>query len=62
MILVYRILPKELAAEVFAELDPDIQEDLINCFTDRELKSVINERKCKCLLFRRYDGDDSIWC
>ena len=43
MILVYRILPKELAAEVFAELDPDIQEDLINCFTDRELKSVINE-------------------
>ena len=43
MILVYRILPKELAAEVFAELDPDIQEDLINCFTDRELKSVMNE-------------------
>ena len=30
MILVYRILPKEKAAEVFAELDPDIQEDLIN--------------------------------
>ena len=43
MILVYRILPKEKAAEVFAELDPDIQEDLINCFTDKELRSVMNE-------------------
>ena len=43
MILVYRILPKEKAADVFAELDPDIQEDLINCFTDKELRSVMNE-------------------
>ena len=43
MILLYRILPKEKAAEVFAELDPDIQEDLINCFTDKELRSVMNE-------------------
>ena len=43
MILIYRILSKEKAADVFAELEPDIQEDLINCFTDRELKSVINE-------------------
>lgn len=43
MIVIYRILSKEKAADVFAELDSDIQEDLINCFTDRELKSVINE-------------------
>ena len=43
MILIYRILPKEKAADVFAELDPDIQEDLINCFTDKELKNVISE-------------------
>lgn len=43
MIVIYRILSKEKAADVFAELDPDIQEDLINCFTDRELKNVINE-------------------
>lgn len=43
MIVIYRILSKEKAADVFAELDPDIQEELINCFTDRELKNVINE-------------------
>ncbi len=41
--LIFRLLPKELAAEVFVEMDPDTQESLINAFTDKELKSVLDE-------------------
>ena len=33
-LLIYRLLNKEKAAEVFAELDSDIQEKLINALTD----------------------------
>ena len=43
VLLVYRLLSKEQAAEVFAELDSDVQEKLINAFTDRELKNVMDE-------------------
>ena len=43
ILLIYRLLSKEKAAEVFAELDSDVQEKLINAFTDRELKNVIDE-------------------
>jgi magnesium transporter len=43
ILIIYRILSKEKAAEVFAELEPDVQEKLINCLTDKELKSVIDE-------------------
>lgn len=41
--VVYRILPKELAAETFVELYPEIQELLIKAFSDKELKEVLNE-------------------
>ena len=41
--IIYRLLPKEKAAEVFAELDSDVQEKLINVFTDKELKTVIDD-------------------
>ena len=41
--LVFRILPKELAAETFAELDGDLQELLIKSFSDRELHDVLEE-------------------
>ncbi len=41
--LLFRILPKELAAEAFAEMDADEQELLISVFSDRELSYVINE-------------------
>ena len=43
IIKVYRLLAKEEAAEVFAELDSDIQEKLINVFTDKEMKQVLDE-------------------
>ena len=43
-ILVFRLLPKELAAEVFTELeDSDDQERLINALSDRELREVLDE-------------------
>jgi len=41
--VVYRILPKELAAETFVELDAEIQEYLISSFSDRELHEVLKE-------------------
>ena len=41
--LVYRILPKELAAETFVEMEPDRQELLIQSFSDRELREMLDE-------------------
>ena len=41
--LVYRLLPKELAAEAFAEMDNDLQEILIQAFSDKELQVVLDE-------------------
>jgi magnesium transporter len=43
MPLLYRLLPKELAAEVFVELEADSQEMLINGFSNSELKEVLDE-------------------
>ncbi len=41
--LLFRLLPKELAAETFVEMEPDAQELLIRGFSDNELKEVIDE-------------------
>jgi len=41
--LCFRLLPKELAAEAFVEMDPDEQALLIRSFSDNELKEVIDE-------------------
>ena len=41
--LMFRLLPKELAAEVFVELDSDEQEILIRSFSNTELKEVLDE-------------------
>lgn len=41
--ILFRILPKELAAETFVEMDSDEQELLINAFSERELKAVVDE-------------------
>lgn len=40
--LLFRILPKEFAAECFVEMDSDHQEMLISAFSDNELVSVID--------------------
>ena len=42
-LLVYRLLPKELAADTFSFMDSDMQEGLINGFTDRELREVLDQ-------------------
>jgi magnesium transporter len=42
-ILLYRLLPKELAAEAFAWFESDLQRRLIEFFTDRELSAVLDE-------------------
>lgn len=41
--LLFRLLPKELAAEVFVEMDEESQELLIRGFSDAELKEVVDE-------------------
>ena len=41
--LLFRMLPKELAADVFVEMDEDTQEYLIKGFSDNELKEIIDE-------------------
>lgn len=43
MPILFRILPKELAAETFVEMDDDTQEFLIHGFSDSELKEVVDE-------------------
>ncbi len=41
--VLFRMLPKELAADVFVEMDEDTQEFLIKGFSDSELKDVVDE-------------------
>ena len=43
LLRLFRLLPKELAADTFAEMDADLQEKLIAGFTDRELSEVLEE-------------------
>ena len=41
--LLFRLLPKELAAETFVEMESEDQELLIRSFSDNELKEVVDE-------------------
>lgn len=41
--LLYRLLPKELASEVFVEMESDAQELLIRSFSDTELREILSE-------------------
>ena len=41
--LLFRLLPKELAAETFVEMEPELQELLIKGFSDSELREVVEE-------------------
>ena len=42
-LLLFRIIPKDLAADTFIEMDTDQQELLISSFSDSELQDVVNE-------------------
>lgn len=41
--ILFRLLPKELAADTFVEMDTDIQTHLIKGFSDTELRDVLDE-------------------
>ena len=41
--IIFRLLPKELAAETFVEMESDKKETLIKTLTDKELSSVMSE-------------------
>ncbi len=41
--LLFRLLPKDMAAETFVEMEPEFQELLIRGFSDSELKEVVDE-------------------
>ena len=41
--VLYRLCPKNLAAEIFAELTPETQQSLIEGLSDKELKVVVEE-------------------
>lgn len=43
MPILFRLLPKELAAETFVEMDENTQQFLIHGFSDSELKEVVDE-------------------
>ncbi len=43
MPLLFRLLPKEIAADTFVEMEPEEQEILIRGFSDNELKEIIDE-------------------
>ena len=41
--VIFRLLPKDLASDVFVEMDNDTQQIVISAFTDTELSSIIND-------------------
>ena len=43
VIIIFRLLPKDLASEVFVEMNIDRQKMLINSFTDTEFSNIIND-------------------
>lgn len=42
-LLVFRILPKDISADVFAYLEPESQMNIVNSITDRELSELVDE-------------------
>ncbi len=43
LLILFRVLPKDLAAETFVEMDGDVKERLLSKLTDNELKEVLDE-------------------
>ncbi|MDD6042875.1 MAG: magnesium transporter [Eubacteriaceae bacterium] len=42
-IILFRLLPKDISVEVFAELSSDTQVDIINAITDKEIDFIVKE-------------------
>ena len=43
LVILFRILPKDLAAETFVFMENDTKEKLLKKMNDREVKAVLNE-------------------
>lgn len=43
VVRLFRILPKDLAADTFVEMDTEYEEMLIRAFTDNELRQIVDE-------------------
>ena len=43
IVVVFRALPKEMAAEVFSNLEPDTQQVIIQSATDQEVSAIVDE-------------------
>ena len=41
--LIFRMLPKDQAADVFAFLEPDVQEHIINSINDAEVSKIVED-------------------
>ncbi len=41
-LMLYRLMPKDAAAEAFAYMNPDMQQHLINAFSDSELREILH--------------------
>ena len=44
--VVFRMLPKEMAADVFSELSGEVQENLVIASTDKELSFIVEDLRC----------------
>ena len=42
-VLLFRMLPKEIAADVFSNLEPEVQETIIGSITDFELREIMDD-------------------
>ncbi len=42
-LILFRLLPKELAADTFIEMESDTQQKLLEAFSDKEMKAVFDE-------------------
>jgi len=43
LLILFRLLPKELAADAFVEMDSEVQKNLLAGFNDNELKQIVDE-------------------
>ena len=43
LLILFRLLPKDLAAETFSFMNSDMQEQLMNLFSDKEMKEVLEQ-------------------
>ena len=41
--ILFRLLPKDLAAETFAQMKSDMQSHLIQMFSDKEIRDILDE-------------------